>query len=497
MIQGRDAQPIKKATSQPPRTDDRVPRATIRAPCHDPIDPIIRACPRIASLASSSPCSTTACGATHALGQPVGGPHAEPGHIDHRTAIRAPSGSASAGASTGADAIYDAVESQVVAIRGLQPKRAVARQLIDEAELRTMLTTEFDKETPPAYLAANERLYKALGLIPADANLRTLSLDLLSGGVAAFYRNDEGKLYVVSKTGAARPDRAVLLRARVRPRTPGPELDGLQGLDKVYDQSDKLLARQSIYEGDATLLMTQWAAANLSQADLVALLASGTDPAAQAVLARTPAILSETLTFPYTTGFAYVTGGSRAPAAGRRSTPSSPRCPKSTEQILHPEKYAAGEAPVAVTLPADLATRLGAGWTRPAAGHLRGAPARDLAARGRRGRRGHEGSGRLGRRSAGRAAGPERRVGGGHADRLGHRSRRGGVRGRRHDRAGKAGGSARSSPARAARRVGSSSRPAMAATLLPGHRRARAGGLTARGRRTEARRCSAPLDDRR
>ena len=39
--------------------------------------------------------------------------------------------------------------------------------------------------------------------------------------------------------------------------------------------------------------------------------------------------------------------------------------PESTEQILHPEKYTAGEAPVAVTLPADLATRLGTGWTVP------------------------------------------------------------------------------------------------------------------------------------
>ena len=39
--------------------------------------------------------------------------------------------------------------------------------------------------------------------------------------------------------------------------------------------------------------------------------------------------------------------------------------PESTEQILHPEKYAANEAPVAVTLPADLATQLGTGWTVP------------------------------------------------------------------------------------------------------------------------------------
>ena len=39
--------------------------------------------------------------------------------------------------------------------------------------------------------------------------------------------------------------------------------------------------------------------------------------------------------------------------------------PESTEQILHPEKYAADEEPVEVQLPADLATDLGTGWTVP------------------------------------------------------------------------------------------------------------------------------------
>jgi hypothetical protein len=37
--------------------------------------------------------------------------------------------------------------------------------------------------------------------------------------------------------------------------------------------------------------------------------------------------------------------------------------PVSTEQVLHPEKLAAREAPVPVTLPADLASKIGPGWT--------------------------------------------------------------------------------------------------------------------------------------
>ena len=64
-----------------------------------------------------------------------------------------------------------------------------------------MLTEQFDEDTPPEYVAANERLYKALGLMPQDGDLRDLTLDLLSGGVAGFYRDDQDKLYVVSRSG--------------------------------------------------------------------------------------------------------------------------------------------------------------------------------------------------------------------------------------------------------------------------------------------------------
>ena len=37
--------------------------------------------------------------------------------------------------------------------------------------------------------------------------------------------------------------------------------------------------------------------------------------------------------------------------------------PKSTEQVLHPEKYQSREAPIAVDLADDLASKMGSGWS--------------------------------------------------------------------------------------------------------------------------------------
>lgn len=283
------------------------------------------------------------------------------------TASAAPSASTAApsvGADQAAVAVYDTVEQQVIALRNLKPSRPVQRQLIDEAELRTLIMEQFDKDTPPAYLAANERLYKALGLIPATTNLRDLSLDLLSGGVAGFYRNDEDKLYVVSKSGGPGPNERFYFSHEYDHALQDQNFTVFKDQDGVLDQSDRMLARASVYEGDSTLLMTQWAAGNLSRDELLEVVAAGSDPAVQAVLDRTPAILRDTLTFPYTTGFGFVS--SKQTAGGWPAIDALyVKMPASTEQIMHPDKYAAGEAPVAVSLPTDLASRLGAGWSVP------------------------------------------------------------------------------------------------------------------------------------
>jgi hypothetical protein len=307
---------------------------------------------------------TSACGATTPSTGPSAPVAATPTASTATPSAAVSTATSSGSADAGATAIYDTVEQQVIAIRGLKPTHLVQRQFIDEAELRTMLTQQFDQDTPPAYVAANERLYKALGLIPSTSSLRDLSLDLLSSGVAGFYRNDQGKLYVVSKSGGPGPNERFYFAHEYTHALQDQNSTIFKDFDKVLDQGDRLLARQAIYEGDATLLMTQWAVANLQQGDLAEIIAASNDPNAQAVIARTPPILTDTLTFPYTTGLGYVqtvqtAGGWPAVDAYFK------KMPVSTEQVLHPEKYAAGEAPVPVALPADLATRLGTGWTVP------------------------------------------------------------------------------------------------------------------------------------
>ena len=48
--------------------------------------------------------------------------------------------SASPAPSEDASALYESIEEQVIAIRGLQPKRDVVPKVLDETELRALMT---------------------------------------------------------------------------------------------------------------------------------------------------------------------------------------------------------------------------------------------------------------------------------------------------------------------------------------------------------------------
>jgi hypothetical protein len=107
--------------------------------------------------------------------------------------------------------------------------------------------------------------------------------------------------------------------------------------------------------------MSYWATANLSQAETFQMLGESLNPESTKILTDMPAVLRESLLFPYTSGLQFVQG-LQATGGWTAVDDAFARPPASTEQVLHPDKYVANEAPLAVRLPKDLAARLGAGW---------------------------------------------------------------------------------------------------------------------------------------
>jgi hypothetical protein len=297
---------------------------------------------------------------------------ATPSGSPNPSASSAPSASTSAtpvlpatpGPTLSNDQIVAGIESSVQQIRELTKKSDVKQEILTPAQLTAQIQASFDASNPPALVAANERVEKALGLFPVDASLKDLYVQLLSSQVAGLYDPDTKTMDVVSKSGQLGPIEQISYAH---------EFDhALQdqnfGLNKLglndTSNSDRALARLSLPEGDATLLMSIWAQKNLSVGQLLQMAAEASDPSQTAILNSMPDDLKETLLFPYEQGLTWVSdiqalGGWAAVDAAYANPPDS------TEQILHFDKWASHEAPIAVTIPASLPAKLGAGWTMP------------------------------------------------------------------------------------------------------------------------------------
>ncbi|HUQ44627.1 MAG TPA: hypothetical protein VM451_09510 [Candidatus Limnocylindria bacterium] len=323
-----------------------------RAPCRLPL--------RLAAAVLGATLAATGCGTQGPTTAPSGAtPSVTPGGT---AGPPTPAASGPPGSGVDSSAVYASIRADVIAIRGLQPSKAVDPVTIDATQLRSNLESEFDTENPPAQLKASEDLLIALGLLPAGASLKQITLDFQAGQVAGYYSPEKDELFVVSRSGQLGAAELVTYAHEFTHQLQDQRIDlGKLGID-VPDQSDRSLARLAVVEGDAVSVQTAWMLANLDSEQLGELLASALDPKALAALQNAPAFVRETALFPYQDGVAFVTRlkGS-ADYAAIDAVYAAP--PDSTEQILHPEKYLAREQPIQVSLPANLASVAGAGWS--------------------------------------------------------------------------------------------------------------------------------------
>ena len=272
-------------------------------------------------------------------------------------------GSATPGSSQGsAIDVYKAIRQAVESIRGLQPTADVDPVTIDEAQLRTNLTAEFDKENPAEELTFSQDTLILLGLLPKGSSLRDLTLDFQGSQVAGYYSPDRKELFVVSRSGEIGPAEEVTYAHEFTHQLTDQRFDLSKLGEDAANQSDRALAQLALIEGDAVSVQTTWTIDNLTPEEMGELLQASLDPDALEALRNAPPYLRETALFPYQDGLSFVSGliaggGYDAIDAAYAAPPDS------TEQVLHPQKYAQREAPVDVKLPRDLATKMGTGWT--------------------------------------------------------------------------------------------------------------------------------------
>lgn len=259
-------------------------------------------------------------------------------------------------------AVVEEVKTQVAAIRGLAWKGPLPVKVLTKEQLAQRVRQLNAEEIAEnrAELDADEAVLKLLQFLPDDVDYAETIDRILAGGVLGYY-DDETKELFVGGGGSGSVDaatRSVLAHELVHALTDQHFDFGATGKRlEDEDRSEEVAALSAVIEGDAELTRTLWEERHLSARERQEAAVGGS--ADLDTYARAPQYLLESLFFPYQDGLEFVRARHRA--GGFAEVDDAYRNPPtSTEHILHPETYAAGQTWAPPPLP-DLAAATGCG----------------------------------------------------------------------------------------------------------------------------------------
>ena len=254
-------------------------------------------------------------------------------------------------------ATTEAVLKETSELRELSILRAVKSGAQSRSEIERMIIKNLDTDTTPAELRAAELFLHAFGLAPKDFAYRSFLIKLLTEQVAGYYDPKAQQFYLADwiELEGQKPVMAHELTHALQDQH-----FNLKRFEKWPDgDSDAELAAHALIEGDATLAMTLYLAKHPMVALAFIRSVQGQQISSEQ-FKRAPRVLRESLMFPYEQGSTWATQVYRR-GGWEMVSQAYNKLPQSSEQILHPEKYFAYEAPVKVTVP-DLKLLLGPKW---------------------------------------------------------------------------------------------------------------------------------------
>jgi hypothetical protein len=230
------------------------------------------------------------------------------------------------------------VEANVSELRGLEPLQPVTPLVLTRDEVRDRFQSDFFENYSVEEAHHDVLALSAFDFMARDYDLYQARVDLHSEGVLGFYDPETAEFVVVSD-GALLDPAAQWTHAHEF-------IHALQDqhydLDALYDDSLDSEARaavRALAEGEAELVQYLYLFEGdyFTQQEVAAIMAN-TGAADRRFLNAFPPILIKSLSFPYTSGVDFVLdlyrdGGFAAIDAAWRDPP------RSTEHILHPERY--------------------------------------------------------------------------------------------------------------------------------------------------------------
>lgn len=255
------------------------------------------------------------------------------------------------------DRLVDSLTPAVERATGLVFRERPRPALRTREQVHAFLLAKLAEEFPPERIHGITAAYRLLGLVPDTLDLQGLILELYAEQVAGFYDPDSSMLFAVE---GADPAQLRLVVAHELVHAIQDQALPLDSLMRQRASSDRAAAAHAVLEGHATIASLEVLVPGGGVIDqpefwqnFRAQIRSSQET--MAVFQRAPLVLREGLIFPYLQGAEFMRWW-RAAHPGV-PLPDVASLPRSTEQILHPERYHAGDGPLLVSF-ADTAAAL-------------------------------------------------------------------------------------------------------------------------------------------
>ncbi len=253
--------------------------------------------------------------------------------------------------------LADKAEKGVEEIRGWKFKRPVKRKVYTEDELRAWLEKKlFEQELPEPLLRRIQAFLRMTGIIPADCDIRKTYMDVLLNQIGGFYDPETDTFYMLNRQGV---DYGPVMNGMMIAHELTHALDDQYvDLHKMIEQTPKTedaqFAVAAVVEGSATVIGLRYMMRDMASGeyDMTQL-----QKVQEQELERSKVFLESpryftTLVANYLCGMFFYgpqgmggmagmgAGGQQdEDATGDKLLKLAKNPPKSSEQILHPEKY--------------------------------------------------------------------------------------------------------------------------------------------------------------
>ncbi len=242
-------------------------------------------------------------------------------------------------------ALVDSLMPHVAAAAELPFLATPASAVRSVEELQAFLHAKLLEEVPPLRLEGLSSTYRLLGLIPDTLDLMALFSAIYAEQIAGYYDPDSTALYFVSRGD---PAQVRFLLAHEMTHALQHQYLPIDSILSAREDGDRIMAAQAVLEGQAQLvamltllpgqdILTDQAFLDEVEDQMRA--AQGSMP----IFRTAPLIVREALIAPYLRGTVFV-HWFRNTYPGEQ--PFGDRMPRSTEQILHPQRYADGDEPI-------------------------------------------------------------------------------------------------------------------------------------------------------